>query len=138
MGYSICGLVVRSAEEATCAKHKWPFVSLAAGLSIIPIERDYVLLTDGDETSPKADFEVYRSAVAIRHVSCFSRSVYIEAEVWGGIGMQASIVFDGGQILDGPVISSAAINFALRDLGIDDERSTTMLGMSVPAGKYRS
>ena len=32
--------------------------------------------------------------------------------------MQAGVVFQGGQVFKGPVISSAAINFSLRHLGV--------------------
>lgn len=135
MSYSICGLFVRSAEEAVCAKRKWPFVSLGADISLIPIERDYLLLTDGDETSPKTDFEFVVPEWLLDVASCFSRSAYIEAAFWGGRGMQASIVLDGNRIVDGPVISSAAINFALRLLGIEDERAITFMGMTSSAGK---
>jgi hypothetical protein len=135
MSYSICGLVVRAAEEAVCARHKWPFVSLAAGVSIMPLERDYLFLTAGDATSPEADFEFVVPQWLSDIVSCFSSSAYIEAEFWGGTGMQASIVFAAGQIVDGPVISSAAINFALRNMVTDDERSIAFLGMPVSAGK---
>jgi hypothetical protein len=135
MSYSICGLLIPSAEEATCARHKWPFVSLAAGVSIMPLEHDYLFLTDGDQTSPKADFRFVVPPWLSDIVSCFSTSAYIEAEFWGGTGMQASIIFDGCQIVDGPVISSAAINFALRHLGINDERSITFLGVPVSSGK---
>ncbi len=135
MSYSISGLMIRSEEEAICPKRKWPFVSLAAGVSIIPIERDYLFLTDGDETTPRADFEFVAPQWLADIISCFSRSAYIEAEIWGGDGMQASIVFDGNQIVCGPVISTAAINFALRQLGIDEERPVTLLGMPVSAGK---
>lgn len=134
MSYSLCAVVVPSVEESICNKREWPFVSLAAGVSLIPLARDYLLLTDGDETSPSADFEFVLPPWLSDIVSRFSRSAYIESAFSGGQGMQASIVFAGDQILDGPVISSAAINFALRHLGIDDERSLTFLGVAVSAG----
>ena len=135
MSYSICGLIVRSEEEAICAKHNWPLVSLAAGVSIMPLDRDYLFLADGFETSPQTDFEFVVPQWLSEIVSCFSKSAYIEAEFWGGMGMQASIIFAGREIVDGPVVSSGAINIALRHLGIGDERSVTFLAVSFSAGK---
>jgi len=64
-------------------------------------------------------------------------SVYIEAEFFGGDGMQVSLYFENGRLMAGPIISGDAINVALRYLGVvkgasSDEFDTLNLG------KYRS
>lgn len=135
MPYTICGLIIPMAEEPVCVEHGWPFVSLSANLSIIPLKYDYILLLDGDETEPKADFEFIVPQWLLDLVTCFSMSAYVEAEFWAGEGMQASIVFEGHQLMQGPIISSAAINYALRQLGIGDERSYSFFGTLVSGGK---
>lgn len=43
---------------------------------------------------------------------------YVEAELFGGSGCQASIVWDKGEIIAGPSVGQHAINEALRLLGV--------------------
>ena len=43
---------------------------------------------------------------------------YIEAEIFGGIGAQAHVIFDRGAALGPAVVSQFAINEALRALGV--------------------
>ena len=47
----------------------------------------------------------------------------------------ASVVLEQSTILSKPVISSGAINFALRQMGIDDGPSGTFFGLPVQSGK---
>lgn len=44
--------------------------------------------------------------------------IYVEAELFGGNGMQAAIVWKGGIRTHGPVCGSSAINDALKLLGV--------------------
>jgi hypothetical protein len=127
MSYSICGLIIPQPEERTCSERGWPFVTLKGGVSLIPLARDYLFLAEGDETEPPT----WLSDMG----SCFSRAAYVEAEFWGGTGMQASVVLEHSRILSGPVISSGAINYALRYLGVDDQSSVTFLGVPAPTGR---
>jgi hypothetical protein len=99
------------------------------------LDRDYLFLTDGDETKPAEGFEFTLPQWLSDMGSCFSRSAYIEAEFWGGTGMQASVVLQKSRIFSGPLISSGAINFALRHMGIDDGSSVTVFGRAVPTGR---
>ncbi len=135
MSYSICGLIIPQSEERACSEHKWPVVTLEGGVSLVPLDRDYLFLTDGDGTTPAQDFEFITPQWLSEMSSGFSRSAYIEAEFWGGTGMQASLVLERGRILSQPVISSGAINFALRHMGIDDGSSVALFGLPVTAGK---
>ena len=134
MSYFICALVIPTSEESNCVEHRWPFVTLEAGLSLIPVDRDYILLTEGDDTAPADDVPCDLPAWLLEMASCFSKSAYIEAEFFGGDGTQASVVFGQGRILSAPVVSSGAINFALRQMGIDDESSTSGL-LPIRTGK---
>jgi hypothetical protein len=129
MSYSICGLIVPQREDCICSEYKWPCVKLASNVSLIPLDRDYLFLTDGDNTQPQTivEFSVpqWLSAVTGR----FTKAAYIEAEFWGGSGMQAAIVLQQSNVLFGPVISIDAINSALRVMGVDDDPSTPLLGV---------
>ena len=46
------------------------------------------------------------------------RCAYIEAEIFGGDGIQASAVFDAGVQIDETLLSWRAINSALKSLGV--------------------
>jgi hypothetical protein len=129
MSYSICGLIVPQREDCICSDYNWPCVKLASNVSLIPLDRDYLFLTDGDNTQPQTivEFSVpqWLSAVTGR----FTKAAYIEAEFWGGSGMQASTVLQQNKILFGPVISIDAVNSALRVMGVDDDPSIPIFGV---------
>jgi hypothetical protein len=129
MSYSICGLIVLQNEELACAEGKWPFVRLAEQVSFIPLEREYLLLRDGDETEPAEIHGWVSPQWLSQMVSKFSTAAYIEAEFWGGTGMQASIMWEAGQITFGPEILPGAINTALRRMGVDNGPVVTIYGL---------
>ncbi|MCP5521145.1 MAG: hypothetical protein H7A46_06310 [Verrucomicrobiales bacterium] len=135
MPYSICGLIVPEHEDLACAESKWPFVRLAEQVALIPLDRDYLLLSDGDPTEA-AEIHGWASPQWLSQmVSRFSRSAYIEAEFWGGTGMQASVVWEAGQITFGPEISTGAINTALRRLGIAGGPAVSIHGLPLAPGR---
>ena len=135
MSYSIRGLIITQSEERACSDRGWPVITLAAGVSLISLDRACLFVTEGDETPPSDDLEFNLPQWLSDIVSCFSRSAYIEAEICGGTGMQASVVLEQSTILSKPVISSGAINFALRQMGIEDGPSGTFFGLPVQSGK---
>ena len=128
-------MIIPQLEERSCSGHSWPFVTLTGGVSLIPLDRDFLLLIDGDQTTPATDFEFTLPRWLSELAGCFSRSAYIEAEIWGGTGMQACVVLEQRGTVSEPLISSGAINFALRRMGIDDGSSISFCGLSVPTGK---
>lgn len=135
MSYSICGLIVPQREDRICSERMWPLVRLTAGVSLLPLERDHLLLTEGDDTQPNAFAEFSIPQWLSDLVRDFTRSAYIEAEFWGGTGTQASVVFEQGRVLSGPEISAHAINSALRQLGVTDGPSITFLSLPVTTGR---
>ena len=100
----------------------------------MPLERDYLFLTEGDETNQREGFECTLPSWFSEIASCFSRSAYIEAEFWGGTGMQAAVVLERSKIILGPEISPAAINSALRKMGVN-EAHIPVFGLAVPTGQ---
>lgn len=136
MPYSICGLIFPQSEEPSCFDHKWPFVTLAGGVSLIPLNRRHILLTEGDETRPAANFDFAIPDWLSNMASAFTKCAYIEAEIWGGDGMQASVTLSKDQTNPDPVISSGAINYALLYMGINHQAtSMSSFGLSIPVGK---
>ena len=132
--YSITGVIVPQQEERTCSEYNWPDITLKEGVSLLPMERDYLFLVEGDETQPadKLAFVIPQwLSDIVRH---FSKSIYIEAAFWGGTGMQASVVFAQDRILLGPEISARAINAALRQMGVDNGSSIKLFGLPFTTG----
>lgn len=135
MSYILCGLIVGESDVASCVAAKLPFVRLRGGLLLIPIDRDYTLLVDGDETEPgdlrPRDLPDWLSQMA----SQFPQAAYVEACAWGGAGMQACCFWREGRVVTGPSVSSAAINVALHELGVAAPAGLTVLGSSAGASK---
>lgn len=120
MPYSITGLVVRSSEAETAELDGLTKVFLNLGFTLIPMKNEHILLTDADDTEAKADFSCEVPEWLSDITRKFSISAYIEADIWGGQGMQASITFSEDSVE--ALISSRAINYALRNLGVDNEK----------------
>jgi hypothetical protein len=135
MPYSICGLLFPTNEEAVCLKQGFPFVALKHGLSLIPLERDYLFLLKGDLTEAKELSDWTCPSWLSLLGACFSKSAYVEAEFWGGTGMQASLVFEGGRVVLGPTVADKSINKALRKLGVSDEPAGIVHGLPLIPGK---
>jgi hypothetical protein len=135
MSYSICGLVVPEREAAVCAENKWPCVTLAGGVRLIPLERDFLLLAAGDETEPCEHLDFVVPEWMAQMLSRFTTAAYVEAEFWGGTGMQASFVWEDGKMAFGPEVASGAINAALRRLGVQDESRGVFYGLPLIPGK---
>lgn len=93
------------------------------------------VLKDGDLTDAAEVGEWVAPPWLSELMSRFSRCAYLEADFWGGFGMQASLVWEQGRIASGPEISSGAINAALRRMGIDDGAPTILYGWPLIPGE---
>ena len=62
---------------------------------------------------------------------------YVEAEIFGGAGTQAYIIFSKGKQIGLPVVSDDAINQALRLLGVSKAGAVDEFE-AVGLGRYRS
>ena len=95
-------------------------IPLSQGTAVIPLTVDLrdlyevpflVLMEESGGEMPSAIEEILR---------CFKRPVaYLEAEFFGGVGTQASVVRKEHGLIFGPLVSPHAINDALRLLGIE-------------------
>jgi hypothetical protein len=123
MSYSICGLIVPEREAAVCDEMKWPWVKLAEGVGLIPLARDYLLLVEGDQTEARDHLDLVFPEWLRGMLSRLTTAAYIEAEFFGGAGMQAA------------EISSGAINAALRRFGVSDGPAGVLYGVPLAPGK---
>jgi hypothetical protein len=114
-------------------------VPLTQGLRMIPVtdklfDEVQAAFPQAGESFPK--FEKLSGFVAewIRSLSENGLVAYIEAEYFGGVGSQAAIAWQHGNIVFGPVHSQDAINRALKLFGVEignerDEFDAVGLGL---------
>lgn len=138
MAYSIQAFITEF-QNSNLLKMDIPIVSLEQNLIMVPVNK-VVREKFHISTLPLLE-EKDNENSAISYFGCsISKGVkvaYIEAEFFGGVGMQASIVFDNEKIISEPQVSKNAINLALQYLGVSrlnffDEFDA--LGL----GKYRN
>jgi hypothetical protein len=57
------------------------------------------------------------AALCVR-LSARGRIAYLEAEIFGGTGLQAAVLAESGVVVRGPIVGRDAINLALREMGV--------------------
>ena len=118
MSYTLQAILGRVEEMRSVSPHGLPTVELADGLGMWAIDSDYqdahaipfLPLTDeGLADVPLPVVELAR---------LLGECIYIEAEFFGGDGVQASAIYRGGVQQGSIVLSDSAINQALRAIGV--------------------
>jgi hypothetical protein len=170
LGYTLEAVVTKRALAAALAK-RFPAASpveLAQGFVLVPITlpliaeisagrpwREGAQLVGGCVIYDAHGKIVERSssqlpqalADALADISQFGAVAYLEAEFFGGYGIQASVIWEGGEIVLGPLIeeeddpvrrlAEAAINRALRRLGVEKEEDALDEFDTVDLGRHR-
>ena len=135
MAYTLQALLGQSKKLNGASVEGTHLVPLLSGISMFPLGRafleahgaPFLPLTDtGDYSLPSTIAEVCSQLAERGEVA------YVEAELHGGDGTQACVMFHRGGSHDPPRIAIDAINFALRALGVrppvgDDEFSAVGL-----------
>ncbi|MFM8899720.1 MAG: hypothetical protein ACKOF9_07205 [Burkholderiales bacterium] len=121
MTYMLQALVAKSGAFPKDLPHSLRVVALEAGVEMIPLTDD-VLRGHGLPSLPLTD-EGFAELPEVLTVFCSAVGkngsiAYIEAEYFGGVGMQASCLFLDGVLMSEPLVSDDAINRALRVLGV--------------------
>jgi hypothetical protein len=136
VSYELCGLAglrevaAQAADEAGVTA-----VELPQGYALVPITPQVVDRFGGGEGKPFGDaFWFLSSSVEAlaRRVSHTSPIAYLEAEMFGGTGTQAMVIWRDGEVWAGPATTEFrwpppdpdsspqwAFNQALRKLGVD-------------------
>jgi hypothetical protein len=121
MSYVIQALVARPETLARAEVPGARIVSLPQNLGLIPLKgvvRRVLRLSQCPLTDepPQPLSEAF--VALLERLSDRARVVYLEAEFFGGAGLQASVLAEQGH-LDEPVIGRSAINEALEFFGVD-------------------
>jgi hypothetical protein len=127
MGHNINGFIGLAAQLATAAR-ALPHAhvcKLKHGFALLPLTND--IAPDDDPTTEYEHLVALTQPMvewAKEHSSKLPLA-YIETEYFGGTGVQAAIMWDGGSVQFGPTqtsgavpLSNGAINIALRRLGV--------------------
>ena len=121
MAYVIQSVVAKAGVFPTPPLDHLKAVSLEQGLEMVPLGSSarkqygfpFCPLTFGEAAElPKALVEL------CYQLSRHGTVAYIEAELFGGHGAKAHVIFNAGAALGPAVVSKSAINEALRALGV--------------------
>lgn len=123
-------VAAQAAEEAGAAA-----VELPQGYALVPITARVFDRLGGGQGKPFGDTFLFLSSsieALARRVSRTSPIAYLEAELFGGAGTQATVVWRDGEVWAGPAVTEFgwhppdpasspqwAFNQALRNLGVD-------------------
>jgi len=118
MAYTLQALIGDEACARSAAPSGSVVVALAQSKGLIPLTESvrkahdisFLPLTDkGSDKVPQALHE---------HAARAKKIAYVEAEFFGGEGMQAAAIWEEGRLVFGPIAASDAINQALRMIGV--------------------
>ena len=122
MSYSIQAIIAGMSAADSEAFAALRVVPLPQGLVMAPLTEQvrvglglaFCPLTDEGER-PQLPATVIE---LLRRCSRPGRAVYVEAESWGGTGLQACLFAEAGEIVDSIYVNDDAINAALAFLGV--------------------
>ena len=121
MAYTLQAVIGEETLLRACAQNR-PLVPLAQGKALIPLPggtevgADIPLLPLTDEGAEQMPEPI---AAICRELSACGRVAYVEAEYFGGEGVQAAVLWENGLQVGGIELSHDAINRVLRALGVD-------------------
>jgi hypothetical protein len=116
-------------------------VGLADGLLLIPLtsavrtrfDIPYLPLTDDRDDAPSAPHQLNLFCSQLSRQGLIA---YLEAEIFGGVGWQAHVLYRNGAAVGPPDISADAINQALRLFGVQVDGHTDEFD-AVGLGRHR-
>ena len=141
MSYVIQAIVAKAGVMRAQVAHVRT-VRIGQDLEMAPLTSDlreqlgipFCPLTDDDAEVPSLPESI---GALCNSLSENGSLAYIEAEIFGGVGMQASAVFRDGLLAASPVVSDRAINQALRALGVRAGEHMDEFA-AVDLGRFRS
>ena len=130
---------VSSSKNPNLLKLSIPCFSLAQDFVLVPTNK---VIREKFEISALPLLEGNNNNLTVLCNFGFSLSggakvAYSEAELFGGGGMQASMVFENGKIIPDAIVSKNAINLALQYLGVAKASSPDEFD-ALGLGKYRN
>lgn len=137
MAYTLQAIIAKSGSLLTELPKPLKVVQLQTDVALVPLGVDarkalhlpfLPLVDDGNQGLPVQLHEL------CQRLSLGCSLAYVEAEFFGGVGMQAHALYSVGKSMGLPLISEAAINDALRFVGSPtgesmDEFETAGLGL---------
>ena len=127
MSYTLQAFIAKTGVFPSPTPHGLHQVRLPQDMVLIPLDTDQRLkldiefcpLTDGGATELPAPLIILASKLSQNgHIA------YIEAEIFGGTGIQASQQFSHGKAISTITIEINAINIALKSLGVSQTNTS--------------
>lgn len=126
MGHAIQAFIARAEVLRAAANHlrHAHVASLAQGLALVPVTDELHDEATGPGGGPAHEEHVHKLSGALTRLAAeWSRRgpvAYVETEYFGGIGDQAALVWEGGEVVYGPERAEMGpINEALSRLGAE-------------------
>lgn len=140
MAYEIQGVIGKVGAFGLDGSEDITVIQLHHGVELVPIGKvmrgkfgiPFLPLTDEGHALLPASIEKL-----CRLLSATSKVAYIEAELFGGAGTQAFVLFERGERIAGPVTDPSAINEALKMLGVESNTPETDEFDFVGLGRHR-
>ena len=140
MSYTLQAIIVEKSAYSAIEGLDLSLIALPCELFLIPLTADYVSsnnmpflpLTNEDITEIEGNLlEICLNA------SSEGKAAYVEAEFFGGQGTQGCVLFERGKRIETARVNTAAINYALRWLGMRPSHSQDEFAMA-GLNKHRS
>ena len=121
MAYTLQAIITIGDEIQSQIPQPLLTVSLGSNVKMIPLSTEvtrlhgipFCPLTDDGETETPPSIQKLCEELSLGRTLA-----YIEAELFGGSGTQACVIFTDGKQVAPPIVSEAAINQALQILGV--------------------
>jgi hypothetical protein len=126
MAYTIQAIIAQAAVLRSGSTGSAPTIDLPQSMGLQPLVGPAAVLPDiplfplTDEAEPDAVLPV-TVADLLQSISSRGKVAYVEAEIFGGAGLQACVTAEGGKVLS-KYVGQDAINVALRFLGVTKGR----------------
>lgn len=123
MAYTLQALIGEETDVRSAAPSGAAVIALSQSKALVPLTKS-VREEHGISFLPLTDEGTDDVPESVRAFAARGKKIaYVEAEFFGGDGMQAAAVWEEGRLVFGPLVADDAINQALRVIGVAKKES---------------
>ena len=138
MSYTLQAIIVEKPAYSVVKELGLRIINLPCELFLIPLTSDYVVSNNIPFLPLTDEAKVEGNLLELcLNISSEGKAAYVEAEFFGGQGTQGGVLFERGKRIEAALVNTAAINYALRWLGMRPSHSQDEFAMA-GLNKHRS
>ena len=138
MSYTLQAIIVEKPAYSVVKELGLRIINLPCELFLIPLTSDYVVSNNIPFLPLTDEAKVEGNLLELcLNISSEGKAAYVEAEFFGGQGTQGCVLFERGKRIETARVNTAAINYALRWLGMRPSHSQDEFAMA-GLNKHRS